>query len=225
MRSNSPIKAVLFDLDDTLYDEMTFVTSGFETVACYLSANFHLIEEEIFSLMMEFLSKDGRGKIFDKILEYNGIYEPKLVEELVSVYRSHQPNIDLCEFVVPTFQELRRLDIKLGIITDGLYSVQRNKVSSLGLKDIVDIIIYTDEIGREYWKPNPLAFELAIKELAIEPHEAIYVGNDPAKDFAGPNSIGIRSVHLCKNRCIEKSSCEANIHIGNINDVISTLNR
>lgn len=225
MRSNSPIKAVLFDLDDTLYDEITFVTSGFETVASYLSTNFHLIEEEILSVMMELLSRNGRGRIFDKVLEYNGLYEPKLVEELVSVYRSHQPNIDLYELVVPTFQELRHLDIKLGIITDGLYSVQRNKVSSLGLQDLVDIIIYTDEIGREYWKPHPIAFELAIKKLAIEPHEAIYVGNDPAKDFSGPNSIGIRSVHLCKDRCIEKASCEANIHIGNINDIISILNR
>ncbi len=223
MRLSSPIKAVLFDLDDTLYDEMTFVASGFDAVANYLSTNFHLIEEEMFLSMMEVISKDGRGKVFDKVLEYSGLYNPKLVDELVSVYRSHQPNIDLYEDVIHIFQELRGLDIKLGIITDGLYSVQKNKVSSLGLQYLVDIIIYTDEIGRKYWKPHPIAFQRAIEELAIEPYEAIYVGNDPTKDFAGPNSIGMRSVHLCKDRCLKESSCEADIHIGSLNEIISAL--
>lgn len=217
------IKAVLFDLDDTLYDEITFVLSGFRAVSAYLANRFKVNEREVFSTMIEILKKEGRGKIFDRMLERYGLYSSHLVEELVKVYRLHIPTISLYPDVQPTFRALKRHGVKLGIITDGLHTVQKRKVTALGLQNLVDIIIYTDELGREYWKPHPLAFQQAVTMLGIKPAEAIYVGNDPAKDFAGPNSIGMFSVHLCRNGVPEECDCEANTHINTLAEIIQII--
>lgn len=217
------IKAVLFDMDDTLYDEHTFVSSGFRAVAAYLSNRFHVNEQSIFSAMIEVFSTEGRGKVFDKALERYGLYHPRLVDELVSIYRLHQPQIALCPDVVPAFRELKRQGAKLGIVTDGLHSVQKRKVAALGLTALVDVIIYTDELGHDYWKPHPAGFQHAMETLALKPTEGAYVGNDPARDFAGPNSIGMLTIHLQRNANFEETDCEAQVHITDLAGLIPII--
>jgi putative hydrolase of the HAD superfamily len=220
---NGSIKAVLFDLDDTLYDESTFVASGFRTVAAHLADRFGVDKQEAFSAMMAVLTTEGRGKVFDQVLERYGLYSSQLVAELVNMYRSHLPEISLYPDVRPTFQALREYGARLGIITDGLHVVQKRKVAALGLQDLVDIMVYTDELGQEYWKPRSAAFQRAVVMLGVQPGEAVYVGNDPAKDFAGPNSIGMFTIHLCRNGIPEESDCEANAHISTLTEIMQVI--
>lgn len=214
---------MLFDLDDTLYEESAFVASGFQTVAAHLADRFGVDEQEAFSAMMAVLKAEGRGKVFDRVLEHHGLYSPRLVAELVSMYRFHSPRISLYPDVALTFQALREHGTRLGIITDGLHMVQKRKVAALGVEKLVDIIIYTDELGQEYWKPHPATFQQAVTMLGVEPSEAVYVGDDPAKDFAGPNSIGMHSVHLCRNGIPEECDCEANAHINALTQTMQII--
>lgn len=220
---NGSIKAVLFDLDDTLYDESAFVTSGFRTVAAHLADRFGVDKQEAFSAMMAVLTTEGRGKVFDRVLERYDLYSSQLVTELVNLYRSHFPEISLYPDVWPTFQTLRKCGIRLGIITDGLHVVQKRKVTALGLEELVDIIIYTDELGQDHWKPDPAAFKRAVVMLGVQPVEAVYVGNDPVKDFGGPNSIGMVAVHLCRNGIPEVCHCEAGLHINALTQIIQVV--
>jgi len=217
------IKAILFDLDDTLYEESTFVASGFWAVAAHLAERFGVDRQKAFSDMMTVLTTEGRGKIFDRVLERYGLYSPYLVAALVRVYRSHMPSISLYPDVELTFWTLKENGVKLGIITDGLHVVQKRKVTALGLQDLVDIIIYTDELGGEYWKPHPASFYRAVSMLGVESSEAAYVGNDPAKDFAGPNSVGMLSIHICRNSMPEECNCEANAHISALTQLLQII--
>jgi len=157
------------------------------------------------------------------VLERYGLYSSQLVAELVNMYRSHLPEISLYPDVRPTFQALREYGARLGIITDGLHVVQKRKVASLGLQDLVDIMIYTDELGQEYWKPRSAAFQRAVVMLGVQPVEAVYVGNDPFKDFAEPNSIGMVAVHLCRNDILEVCHCEAGLHINALTQIIQVV--
>jgi putative hydrolase of the HAD superfamily len=202
---------------------MTFVESGFNAVSNLISSKFKLNKVEVYSSLIDILSKHGRGKVFDRFLKYSGLLSPDLVEEMVRVYRSHRPIIGLYADALPTFRVLRELNMKLGIVTDGLCSVQENKVRALGLVELVDIIIFTDEMGKEYWKPHHKAFQLASRLLDVKPSEAIYIGNDPTKDFVGPKSIGMQAVHLCRNKYEIEKSCEASIHITGLDEVISNI--
>ncbi len=213
------ILAVVFDLDDTLYDEKTFVQSGFRSVAQYLSTRYNLDRERVYQKMLGYLERDGRGKIFDSVLKHYGIYNPNLVEELVEIYRVHTPEISLYPDVVETLKKLRVMKLETGIITDGLHSVQKKKVSALNLQNYVDFIIYTDEFGAGYEKPHPAAFLHAAEILNLKPRNILYVGNNPEKDIFGANSAGMQSVHLCRGIYICDGSCNAGFHAKSLKTV------
>ncbi|HDG96904.1 MAG TPA: HAD family hydrolase [Desulfobacterales bacterium] len=188
--------AVLFDLDDTLYPEIEFVKSGFRAAARYLSSRYHFGEDSLVKQMLNILRRDGRGKIFDTLLHQLGLYTEEKVRLLVYLYRSHRPTIHLYEDVLPTLECLRRYGTRLGIITDGMASVQRNKIAALGLNNLFDVIVCTDELGKDCWKPSTIPYKIALELLEARPSEAVYVGDDPSKDFLAPNSIGMLTVQV-----------------------------
>ncbi len=201
------LRAVLFDLDDTLYPEIEFVMSGFRSVARHLSSRYQLDEKVLLTRMSETLEKKGRGKIFDILLKDLDMYAYEKVRLLVYLYRSHSPTIHLYGDTLPTINRLREKGLLLGIITDGLASVQRSKVEALGLRDLFDVVIYTDEVGREYWKPSVVPYQVALDLLEVESSEAVYVGNDLAKDFTGANRLGMLTIHV--NRSTQQACVRA----------------
>lgn len=214
------IKAILFDLDDTLYDEMTFVTGGFSTVARYLAIRYHLPEPELFATLMNLLAEEGRGKIFDRILQQHSLYTPERVQELVNLYRTHPPELNLFPDAPLALVGLRRQGFKLGLITDGMHRVQKSKVAALGMQELVDLVIYTDDLGRQFWKPHPAAFRLAVAALGARPGEAVYVGNDPAKDFTGPSLIAMPSVQIRREGRQERWSRQARARISSLEQLL-----
>ena len=61
---------IVFDLDDTLYEEITYVRSGFKAVANYLSRNYKIgTTKNIYSQFVQLLKTQGRGKVFDSFLD------------------------------------------------------------------------------------------------------------------------------------------------------------
>lgn len=190
------MKAVLFDLDDTLYPEHTFVESGFRAVAGYLSKRYYLDADALFQEMLVILRQDGRGKVFDTLLHSIGQYTETRVWLLVYLYRSHQPILCLYADVQETFATLHQRGIATGIITDGLASVQRNKITALTLDRLCDVIICTDELGKDNWKPSQVPFLLALDLLNVTPAHAVYVGDNAAKDFAAPNALSMHTIQI-----------------------------
>ena len=190
------MKAVLFDLDNTLYSEIEFVKSGFRAVARYLSSKYNFSADFLSRRMLDILWRNGRGKVFDSLIYDSGLCMEEDVKLLVYLYRSHRPDIYLYDDALPTLEHLRHLGMRLGLVTDGMASVQRNKIAALSLESLFDIIICTDELGRECWKPSTVPYKIALDLLQVSPSEAVYVGDDPAKDFLGPNSIGILTIQV-----------------------------
>ncbi len=190
------MKAVLFDLDNTLYYEMDFVKSGFRVIARYIGSKYHLDEELLFAQINDILLRDGRGKVFNTFLQNLGLYSEERVRLLVYLYRSHFPAIQLYDDAIPTLGNLRSQGMLLGIITDGMASVQKNKISALSLDKLFDIIICTDELGEDCWKPSTTPFRVALDLLRVHPSEAAYIGDDISKDFIGPNSLGMLTIQM-----------------------------
>ena len=172
------MRAVLLDLDNTLYPESAFVKSGFRCVARYLSTRYGFMEDQIFTGLIDVLRKQGRGKVFDCVLQNIGLYSEARVRLLLSLYRSHRPTIRLYEGVAPTLHELRKLGLRLGLLTDGAASVQRSKIAALGAEAFFDAIVCTDELGRDCCKPSVLPYEVALELLQVDPSQAAYVGDD-----------------------------------------------
>lgn len=192
------MRAVIFDLDDTLYPELGFVESGFRAAARFLEERRGVDRGASLAGMRGILARDGRGAVFDALLRERGIWSEDLVRALVCVYRGHRPAIRLYPDVRPLFSILRGNGLLLGLVTDGIGSVQRGKIEALRLPPLLDAIVCTDELGREHWKPSPVPFRVACELLGVEPRDAAYVGDDPSKDFASPNALGMLTIQVAR---------------------------
>ena len=193
------MKIIAFDLDDTLYNEIDFVQSGFRVVAQYTAKKYGLDKNKIYSFLTKTLKLNGRAKIFDVMLKKYGIYDKKTVAKLVAVYRSHKPEIKLAKNTKKTLKNLKNR-YKLALITDGNKNVQRNKVYALKLNDLLDFIVYTDDYGPSGKKPNVISFKKVLKELDGKPEEMIYIGDNPEKDFIGAKKIGIKTIQIYRDK-------------------------
>jgi putative hydrolase of the HAD superfamily len=193
------MKAVLFDLDDTLYPEMDFVRSAFGAVAADLSSDVGIDAGFTRMRLLQILRRDGRGKVFDEFLHEQRLYTSERVARMLTVYRTHAPSLRLHADVAPTLSWLRSTGVGLGIVTDGLASVQRAKIEALGLESKVDVIVCTDELGPRCSKPSRAGFERALEDLGgIPPGRAAYIGNDTTKDFVAPRLLGMTAIQIVR---------------------------
>lgn len=217
----SKIEAVIFDLDDTLYSEKDYVRSGYRAVARELEQ----VENAYEKLWAAF---EGGHAAIDKVLLDEGVYSEALKVKCLEIYRSHIPEIKLYSGVAEMLSGLRAKGIKLGIITDGRPLGQRNKISALGLEELVDEIIITDEIGgAEFRKPNDISFRIMQRKLKVPFEKTVYVGDNPQKDFHAPRQLGMQSVWFENKDGLYSNAVSADTHakiITDIEAIVSLIN-
>lgn len=203
------ITAVAFDLDDTLYDEVEYCKSGFATVAKFLSNLPDMpTAGRIFDAFRKQFTAGNRTKTFNAGLDQLGIrYDDKLIEKLVEVYRNHTPKIKLPQ---DSRDVLRQLSGKwtLALLTDGFLPAQKLKVKSLRIERYFKCIIYTEELGRQFWKPSPVGFEKLMEILNAKPENIAYVADNPMKDFIAPNKLGFSTIQIIRPARIHTESCD-----------------
>lgn len=178
-----PCKGIIFDLDDTLYSEKQYVKSGYQAVASYLR------EEDAAEKLWAYFNA-GKPAI-DAYLEEIGQLEKKAA--CLNCYREHFPAISLFDGIRELLLDLKRRNIKIGLITDGRPNGQRNKIAALGLEDLVDDIIITDELGGEQFrKPCDIAFRIMQRRWRLPFEQIMYIGDNPNKDFSAPRQLGMQ---------------------------------
>ena len=196
------IKAIVFDLDDTLISERDYIKSGFKYVSKIISDRYKLDNNEVYEVMRE-LFKESSKNVFNRVLDnFNIKYKKEEVLYLVKEYREHKPNIEFYKDVIPTINKLRNNGYKLGIITDGYKETQNKKIDVLNCKTLFDEIIITDELGKEYWKPHERSYKLMSKKLNVDLSEMVYIGDNEAKDFVIANKLGIKTFKIIRNNAI-----------------------
>lgn len=188
------VRCVVFDLDDTLILERDYVRSGLQAVGSWL--------EEVHGVRgfapVAWASFEAgvRGRTFDVALARLGIeVTPALIAELVSLYRSHGPDIALLPDAAAILDQVRAR-YATALVTDGPAASQRAKVGALRLGRHVEHIVVTDEHGQGYSKPQPLAFQLIERRTGCLGGTCVYIADNPEKDFAGPKRLGWSTVRV-----------------------------
>lgn len=212
---NRHIKGVIFDMDDTLYSEKEYVRSGYKAVAEYLG------NTRYESIMWSYFEA-GKAAI-DELLKDLGRETEK--EKALSIYRSHKPDIHLYPYVNELLVSLRNRGIKTGIITDGRPDGQRAKISALGLEELVDDVIITDELGGvQFRKPCDIAFRIMLTKWRLNPADVAYVGDNAEKDLQAPQQLGMGSIWLTnKDGLYRNKEAEEAVTIENIMQVIEQI--
>lgn len=188
-------KAIIFDMDDTLYPEREYVKSGFKAVDTFL------MEKNIqgfYQLASKYFENGHRGKIFNDVLDtLNILYEERDIIELINVYRNHFPIINFFEDAELLINDLSS-KYPLGLITDGYLNAQKNKVKALNLKKNFHKIVITDELGREHWKPSKLPYEIIKEHFKVNHSELVYIGDNAKKDFVAANKLGWTTIQVIR---------------------------
>ncbi len=202
------IEAVIFDLDDTLYSEVQYVRSGLRAVAAKLAGPDYSADD-VFVLMWRLFETGPRNRIFNETLRQLGRADsPQLIGELVAMYRCHRPVLSL-EGKMKSFLNDLKARYKMGLLTDGFLPAQQLKVAALDIAGFFDAIIYTEELGREYWKPHPRAFEQMAQRLACAPQTCVYIADNPAKDFIAPRRLGWQTIQFIRPDSVHTSAAAA----------------
>lgn len=177
---------VVFDLDDTLYNELDYLRSAYKEIAEFLDPeNWKALYSKMFSLY----------RCKDNVFAFLSTTYNTEIGLLVAMYRDHHPDIKLFEGVLDVFNAIKSKNGKIGIITDGRSKTQRAKLDSLGVLNYLDKIIISEEIGSE--KPSSANFEAI--ENALTGAEYYYIADNLKKDFLAPNTLGWKSVALIDN--------------------------
>jgi len=188
------IRAIVFDMDDTLYEEKEYVISGFKSVEKWVKGKFNI--SGFFEIASHLFLSGERKQIFNRTLErLNLAYDENTIIEMIEIYRSHEPEIQLlkeAEWVMHNLIDT----VKIGLISDGYLISQRKKVEALKLKQKFHSIILSDEYGRENWKPSSTPYEKARTELKCQHDECVYIGDNLHKDFITAKKLGWSTVHI-----------------------------
>lgn len=192
------LRAVLFDLDDTLYPESEFVLSGFRAVARWGKDRLGISEEKSYNRLRGMFYNGIRGRTFDLWLEELDLADPKYINLAIDIYREHVPVIRPFPEVPNLLKNLQKHYI-LGIVTDGNWRMQERKIKVLAISDFFTTMVLTDKLGPDYWKPSPKPFLVALKQLGVEAGTACYVGDNIGKDFWGARKIGLTTIWVRRN--------------------------
>lgn len=177
---------LVFDLDDTLYNELEYLKSAY----IYIAKKLEPLDWK--PLFVSMFSKYRCN--LDVFSELSNRYNIEKTE-LITYYREHFPNIKPFPGVVELFTSIKRNKGIIGIITDGRAKTQRNKIEALGLTPYIDHCVISEEVGTE----KPCEENYRIMERKFGPGNYYYLADNLKKDFITPNALGWNTMGILDN--------------------------
>lgn len=200
------VRLVVFDMDDTLYDEIDYCRSGFKACGRWLSDSCDLSAETIYNAFWARFASGDRRHVFDAALKKLNInIDDDLIKQLVEVYRQHTPDISLPHESRLVLDNLSS-NYTLALLTDGFLPAQRLKVKALGIESYFKCIIFTEQLGRQFWKPSVVGFEKILAKTGFSAQQSVYIGDNAVKDFIGPNKLGFASIQIIRPNGVHTDS-------------------
>lgn len=200
------VRAVLFDLDDTLFDHYYCSRSALETVQashdCFAGMPFEAVERA-HSQLLEQLHKDvmigrlpideARRERFRRLYDVAGIAaDERLVNAAATAYRDAYIAARRAIAGAAVLLPLVKDRAKVGIVSNNLLDEQQEKLRQCALEPFVDALVVSEEIGIS--KPDPAIFRVALERLGCRAEETVMVGDSWGADVVGARATGIRAI-------------------------------
>lgn len=145
-----------------------------------------------------FLELDCRGmkpkdQVYKALLAEIGNVDQDLFAELFDHYEQNAWRFASgYEGIASTFNEIRGLDAKIGIVTNGQTHIQLRSLLALNLDRMVDTYVISETVGLR--KPDPRIFHLAAENLSVPAENCVFVGDSPVTDIVGAKRAGMKTV-------------------------------
>ncbi|MFA5944260.1 MAG: HAD family hydrolase [Candidatus Thermoplasmatota archaeon] len=197
------IKAVVFDMDDTLLNWRQAEQAAIARLASLHFAVHGVAPDrvrEVYNAVMaenfaawktkrEWMYIDVRLRILNERL---ATHDRLKVEDLVATFsREATTKLEFLEGAEAALRGVRASGRKSAILTNGRSEVQRPKIYAFGLHTEVDFVGITGELG--VWKPDAMAFRLVLDSLGVQPTDALMVGDNEDFDITPAKALGMQT--------------------------------
>lgn len=222
------IKAVIFDLDNTLVDFMKVKRRSVEAAAeAMVDAGLAATSKETTDRIFKMYDKEGieDQRVFDKILvdEYGQIDYRILAAGILAYRKAKEGSMFLYPHVRHTLTELMRANIKLAIVSDAPRLSAWMRLVSFGIEPYFEAVVSYDDTG--FKKPNPAPFRRALEKLKVEPGEAIMIGDWAERDMVGAKALGMKTVFARYGDDFNTKEPGADYEITDIADLVGIVHK
>jgi HAD superfamily hydrolase (TIGR02253 family) len=220
-------KAILFDLDNTLIDFLTFKKETAKAAArAMVEQGFPFTEIETYGKIFSVYEKKGiefqktfRDVIFPENLEVNK--SERIQQAAILAYLKRKFDVlRPYQNVLPVLKALRDKGLKLGIVTDAPRNKAWQRLVLTGLENEFDFVITHDDTLKE--KPHPTPFFLAVQKLGVLSSACLFVGDSPVRDIKGAKDAGMTTC-LAKYGLWKKGNEQADYEIEKIEDLLDLV--
>jgi putative hydrolase of the HAD superfamily len=198
-----PVKAVVFDLDDTLFDHTgaavealrlwlptVGVAASDESIALWFAAEErHVAEWRAGRISW---AEQRRGRLRDVLPDGSSLTQDELDARFTGYLARYEAAWRAFPDVEGTLFALAACEVRVGILTNGATAQQRAKLAAIGLADRFEFVLTTEDLGVA--KPHPEAYLAACRRFGCDPAAVMHIGDLPDLDVAAPREAGLRSL-------------------------------
>ena len=222
------IKAIIFDLDNTLVDFMLLKRAAVDAainamIDAGLNVTFEKAKERINSIY------DAEGieyqQVFDRMLkEILGKVDYKIMSAgIVSYRKAREAALKPYPLVLPTLIELMKMGLKLAVVSDAPSKEAWLRLSYINFQHFFDVVITYDETRER--KPSPVPFNMALKELDLRADECLMIGDWAERDMVGAKSVGMKTVFARYGDTFNTVNPESDYDIDSISELVEIIKK
>ena len=219
------IKAILFDLDNTLIDFMAMKRNSCEAaINAMVNAGLKVSKKKGMKILFQLYDRYGieYQLIFEKFLQKtSGKVDYKILAHGIRAYRfEKEQNLQPYPGTIETLRKLKKRRIKMAIISDAPRRAVWDRLTAMKIDGYFDAVITMSDVRRQ--KTTSAPFNSALKALKVKPEEAIMVGDRPERDVKTAKKLGIKTVFArYGNPDIGKSG--ADLEIKRIDEILNLI--
>ena len=222
------IKAVIFDLDNTLVDFMKMKRLSIEgAIPAMCDAGLNLTPAEATKIIDEIYDEKGMEyqKVFDLFLQrvLKKIDYKILSAGIVAYRRAREAALIPYPHVYPTLNKLLKIGIKMGILSDAPTKEAWLRLAYLNFHHIVDAVITYEDTGKR--KPAPEPFIAILKKLDVTPEESLLVGDWVERDILGAKNVGMKTAFAKYGDTFDTKKHDADYELNDISELIGIIEK
>ena len=222
------IKAVIFDLDNTLLDFMRMKTMAIDAALNgMIEAGMAMQRSASRKKIFEIYEKNGweyQEVLDDFIKEETGTLDYKILAGgIVSYKKAKEASLILYPNVYSTLITLSKMGLKLGVVSDAPSREAWVRICSVNLHHIFDAVVTFDDTGEH--KPSPKPFNKVSKLLDIQPQYLLMIGDWPERDVIGAKKLGMKTAFARYGDVFSTKVSGADYDIDNILEILSIVEK
>lgn len=220
------IKAVVFDLDNTLVDFMQMKQRAVNAaISSMIDAGLHVSFDEVDAGIQQIYKEQGieYQKVFDSLLQQllGHVDHKILAAGIIGYRRAREASLVTYPHVHLTLYELAKMGLKLAVVSDAPKLEAWLRLCYLGLQHIFDHVVTFEDTGER--KPRPAPFQRALSLLEVRAEESLMVGDWAERDIVGAKQVGMKTAFARYGDTFQTVHANADYELNDINELLDIV--